>query len=48
MLRIRLTDDERRILDAVAESNSQETSTWARNELLYLAKKRRQPEKGQK
>jgi uncharacterized protein (DUF1778 family) len=36
VLRIRLTDEERRIIDRAAGS---ETSTWARNELLELAKK---------
>ncbi len=38
VLRIRLTEDERRTLDAVADSKTLETSTWARSELLQLAK----------
>jgi hypothetical protein len=39
VLRIRLTDEERRALDETAKGRSLETSTWARSELLALAKK---------
>lgn len=38
-LRIRVTAEERRALDDAAKSKSLETSTWARSELLTLAKK---------
>jgi hypothetical protein len=37
MLRIRLTEAERKILDAYAESKGAGTSTWARMELLGIA-----------
>jgi hypothetical protein len=37
-LRIRLTDDERRSLDSVAQKMGLATATWARMELLGLAK----------
>lgn len=39
MLRIRMTQDERALLEAAANSKSLETSTWARSELVTLAKK---------
>jgi uncharacterized protein (DUF1778 family) len=39
VLRIRLTADERRLLDRAASSRSLETSSWARSELVMLAKK---------
>jgi hypothetical protein len=39
VLRIRLTEDERRILDDAARARTLETSTWARSELVALAKK---------
>jgi uncharacterized protein (DUF1778 family) len=39
MLRIRMTEDDRELLDAAAKSKSLETSTWARSELIGLAKK---------
>jgi hypothetical protein len=39
VLRIRLTDSERAQLDRAAKSQDEETSTWARLELLMLAKK---------
>jgi len=39
VLRIRLTDDERTLLDNAAKSKTLETSTWARSELVSLAKK---------
>jgi len=38
VLRIRLTEEERKILDAVAGEKTLDTSTWARSELLALAK----------
>jgi uncharacterized protein (DUF1778 family) len=38
-LRIRLTEDERKALDAAAKARSLDTSAWARSELLMLAKK---------
>jgi uncharacterized protein (DUF1778 family) len=38
-LRIRLTEDERMALDRAAASKSLETSTWARSELMGLARK---------
>ncbi|MBN1513714.1 MAG: hypothetical protein JXB13_16985 [Phycisphaerae bacterium] len=38
VLRIRLTDVERRIIDDAAASRELDTSTWARSELLQLAK----------
>jgi uncharacterized protein (DUF1778 family) len=38
-LRIRLTEAERKALDQAATSKSLETSTWARSELMALAKK---------
>lgn len=39
VLRIRLTEEERRALDEAARSKSLETSTWARMELMALAKR---------
>ena len=36
---IRLTEDERSALDEAAASKAIETSTWARSELLLLARK---------
>jgi hypothetical protein len=39
VLRIRLTEAERLTLDAAAETKNLETSTWARSELLTLARK---------
>jgi hypothetical protein len=38
-LRIRLTEEERALLDQAAKTKSLETSTWARSELVELAKK---------
>jgi hypothetical protein len=38
-LRIRMTESERAELDAAASSQKEETSTWAREELLILARK---------
>ena len=37
-LRIRLMDDERRLLDEVAREKGLPTATWARMELLGIAK----------
>jgi hypothetical protein len=39
MLRIRMTEQERLLLEEAAKSKSLETSTWARSELVSLAKK---------
>jgi uncharacterized protein (DUF1778 family) len=39
MLRIRMTEDERKLLEEAAKSKSLETSTWARSELVSLARK---------
>jgi hypothetical protein len=39
MLRIRMTEKERALLEEAAKSRSLETSTWARSELIALAKK---------
>jgi hypothetical protein len=39
MLRIRMTEAERALLEAAANSKSLETSTWARSELVALARK---------
>jgi hypothetical protein len=39
-LRIRLTEAERKALDAAADQRTLDTSTWARMELLQLAKRR--------
>jgi hypothetical protein len=41
VLRIRLTTGERKTLDEAAKSRGLESSTWARMELLTLAKKLR-------
>lgn len=46
VLRIRLTDDERGILDDAAKVSGLDTSTWARFELLEFARRvarKRQP-----
>jgi hypothetical protein len=37
-LRIRLTDDERKLLDAAASQLGLATATWGRMELLTIAK----------
>jgi uncharacterized protein (DUF1778 family) len=39
MLRIRMTEADRALLEQAAKSKSLETSTWARSELLALARK---------
>jgi hypothetical protein len=39
MLRIRMTEAERLLLEEAAKSKSLETSTWARSELVALARK---------
>ena len=38
VLRVRLTTEERKTLDNAAKAKSLETSTWARSELMLLAK----------
>lgn len=37
VLRIRLTDEERQLLDEAAAAVTLDTSTWARSELIALA-----------
>lgn len=37
--RFRLTEDEKKIIDAAALSRSLDSSAWARSELIALAKK---------
>lgn len=45
-LRIRLTAEQRKTLDNAAENAGQETSTWAREQLLKIAaKSARKPSK---
>jgi hypothetical protein len=39
MLRIRMTETDRLLLEAAAKLKSLETSTWARSELVALARK---------
>ncbi len=39
MMRIRMTEAERALMDQAAKSKSLETSTWARSELVSLAKR---------
>lgn len=39
VLRIRLTDADRATLDAAAQERNLDTSTWARSELLTLARR---------
>jgi len=39
MLRIRMTEVERALLEEAAKVKSLETSTWARSELVALARK---------
>jgi hypothetical protein len=39
MLRVRMTREERALLEEAAKSKSLETSTWARSELVSLARK---------
>jgi hypothetical protein len=39
MLRIRMTEADRNLLQKAARTKSLETSTWARSELVVLAKK---------
>jgi len=43
MLRIRMTETERAILEEAAKSKSLETSTWARSELVTLARQLLKP-----
>ena len=40
MLRIRLTENDRQLLDDAAESSAMDTSTWARSVLLRNARRR--------
>jgi hypothetical protein len=42
VLRIRLTTEERSLLDQAARSKTLETSTWARSELVALARQLRE------
>ena len=39
MLRVRMTEEDRKLLEAAARLKSLETSTWARSELVSLAKR---------
>jgi hypothetical protein len=39
MLRIRMTEADRELVEAAAKAKSLETSTWARSELVTLARK---------
>lgn len=39
VLRVRLTEEERALLDAAAQEKGLETSTWVRVEMLALAKR---------
>jgi uncharacterized protein (DUF1778 family) len=39
MLRIRMTETERALLEEAAKAKSLETSTWARSALVLLARK---------
>jgi hypothetical protein len=39
MLRVRMTEGERALIEHAAQMKSLETSTWARSELVALAKK---------
>jgi hypothetical protein len=39
MLRIRMTEEDRTLLERAAKEKSLETSTWARSELVALAKR---------
>jgi hypothetical protein len=39
MLRIRMTEVDRKLLEKAAKAKSLETSTWARSELVVLARK---------
>jgi uncharacterized protein (DUF1778 family) len=39
MLRIRMTEEDRELIDAAAKTKSLESSTWARSELVGLARK---------
>jgi hypothetical protein len=46
MLRIRMTEADRALLEKAAKFKSLETSTWARSELVALARKILNPGKG--
>jgi uncharacterized protein YbaP (TraB family) len=41
VLRIRLTESERKELDQAAKERSLDTSTWARMELILLARRKK-------
>jgi hypothetical protein len=38
MLRIRMTEEQRALMERAAQAKGLETSTWARSELLALAR----------
>jgi uncharacterized protein (DUF1778 family) len=40
MLRIRMTEDVRELLDAAAQSEGQDTSSWARGVLIRSARRK--------
>jgi uncharacterized protein (DUF1778 family) len=46
MLRIRMTEEERTLLDEAARVKSLQLSSWARSELIALARKILKREKG--
>jgi hypothetical protein len=48
VLRIRLTEAERKKLDAMAKAGGQDTSTWARHQLLALRAKQQKRERSEK
>jgi len=45
-LRVRMTDADRQLLEEAARSKSLETSTWARSELVALARRTVDKKKG--
>jgi hypothetical protein len=45
MLRIRMTEEDRALLEEAAKAKSLETSTWARSELVSLARRILGPKK---
>lgn len=45
-LRIRLTESDRAAIDSAAAIDEQETSTWAREQLLKLAQRRTEGKRG--
>jgi hypothetical protein len=40
MLRVRMTEQERALIEDAARADSLETSTWARSELVRLARRK--------